>query len=48
MKRFDQKHPQEDFKRLTHIKQYGIVESYINEFERISLRVTKMDEDRLP
>ena len=48
MKRFDRKHPREDFKRLTHIKQDGSVESDINdEFQRISLRATIINEDRL-
>lgn len=47
IKSFDRKHPQEDFKRLTQLKQQGTIESYITEFQRISVRVSGIEEDRL-
>ena len=40
IKRFDRKHPQEDFRKLTQIKQQGSVEGYIAEFQKLSVRVT--------
>ena len=35
IKRFDRKHPQENFKKLTQIRQQGTIEDYIKEFQKI-------------
>lgn len=46
IKRFDRKHPQENFKKLTQLRQQGIVEDYIKEFQRIFVQVTRVDDER--
>ncbi|XP_059066288.1 uncharacterized protein LOC131857619 [Cryptomeria japonica] len=47
IKRFERKHPQKDFKELTLLRQRGTVEEYITEFQKICVRVSGVDEDRL-
>ena len=45
VKRFDRRHPQENFKKITQIRQQGIVEDYIKEFQNISVQVTGVDDE---
>ena len=45
IKRFDRRHSQENFKKLTQIRQQGTVEDYIKEFQKISVQVMGVDDD---
>ena len=45
IKRFDRKHPQENFKKLTQLRQQGTIEDYIKEFQRIYVQVIGVDDE---
>ena len=45
IKRFDRKHPQENFKKLTQLRQQGTIEDYIKEFQRISIQFIGVDDE---
>lgn len=47
IERFDQTHPQKHFKELTRIRQRGILEEYITEFQRLAVMVPEISEERL-
>ena len=47
VERFDTRDPELQFKELAQLKQWGLVETYINEFQRLAMLVTYISERRL-
>lgn len=47
IERFEKKDPEAYFRELAQLKQYGTVDAYIAEFQRLSVMVTGISERRL-